>query len=302
MFALLPVGVDYRSQRYPIVTFTLIGINVVVYLVSLIWYFNSGERAEEWIFEHLWLIPSESTWYSYVTSLFVHGGFWHLFGNMVYLFLFGSCVEDTIGRGWYILFYFAGGIISNFAYIAASPEHFASDIPLGGASGAISACIGGFVLLFLKTKINFRYFILLFFKFWTGEFALPAWVVISFWFLKDLVFAVLNATRETSGGGVAFAAHVGGMLAGLAIMGSTKLKQRPSEQKQSAPIRIPSRIKAVPKQPATVYLCDAGAQSGPFTDYQVREMLNAGSVSGEAFYWEEGMPDWRSITEFSDRY
>jgi membrane associated rhomboid family serine protease len=301
MFLLLPVGVDYRSQRYPVVTFTLMGINVAVYIISLIYILSGGDDAEIRIMENFWLIPSESTWYTYITTLFVHGGFWHLLGNMIYLFLFGSCVEDTIGRGWYVLYYLVGGLVSDFAYIAASPEHFASDIPLGGASGAISACIGGFLLLFLKTKINFRYFIFLFFRFWTGEFALPAWVVISFWFGKDLFYAIMNATQHSSGGGTAFAAHVGGMLCGLAVIGSTKLFRRREEQPEHERIRVPARIH-VPSQPATIYLYEEGAQTGPFSEHHIREMLEKGSLGSEALYWEDGMPDWRSINEFSDRF
>jgi membrane associated rhomboid family serine protease len=302
MVVLLPIGVDYRSQRYPVVTFTLIGINVVVYLASLVYMLSGGEDAQEWIIGNLWLIPSESTWYTYITAMFVHAGFFHLLGNMIYLFLFGSCVEDTIGRWWFIGFYLAGGLVADFAHIAASPEHFASDMPLGGASGAISACIGGFVLLFLKTNINFLYFILLFFKFWTGEFALPAWLVISFWFLKDFFFMIITAAKETTGGGVAFAAHIGGMLSGLAMIGSYKLARRRGEKESaSEPVRIPSRIH-VQNQPATIFLYEGGAQSGPFTEYQIREMLDVGSLSAEAYYWEDGMPDWRNVSEFTDRF
>src|SRR5437899_6833304 len=156
MFFILPVGVDFRAQRYPVVTFTLMGINTVAYLVELIFYLfalqnGNEEQIEQWVQQHFWLIPSQSAWYTYVTALFVHAGFFHLLGNMVYLYLFGACVEDTIGRWQFVIFYLIGGLVSDFSHIASAPQHFGSEIPMGGASGAISACLGGFVLLLPKT-------------------------------------------------------------------------------------------------------------------------------------------------------
>src|SRR5205085_962953 len=138
------------------------------------------------------LIPGQSTWYTYLTSMFVHAGFLHLLGNMIYLFLFGCCVEDLIGRGQFLALYLLSGVVADFVYIACSPEHFASEIPMGGASGAISACMGAYLLLRAHAEIEFKYFALLFFRFFSGEFSLAAWVVISFWFLKDLFFAGLS--------------------------------------------------------------------------------------------------------------
>ena len=147
MFFLLPVGVDYRARRYPVVTFALMGICVVFYLLTLAFQLGNGsERTLEWTVNNLWLIPAESHWWTYLSSLFVHEGFFHLAGNMVYLFLFGSCVEDVLGRPRFVTFYLFCGLVSEFSHIAIAPGHFGSDIPLGGASGAISGCIGGFLL------------------------------------------------------------------------------------------------------------------------------------------------------------
>src|SRR5262245_32926958 len=107
---IIPVGVDYQTRRYPMVTFTLMGLNVAVYLLTLYFWFQDRsidvetveafkERSlEYWWQQHFWLIPNKSMVHTFLTSLFVHAGFWHLAGNMIYLFLFGSCVEDTIGR------------------------------------------------------------------------------------------------------------------------------------------------------------------------------------------------------------
>ena len=89
---------NYRTERLPIVTLSLIGLNTLVYLVSLFFYFTTGGESELWILRHLWLIPADWHWYCSFTYMFVHAGIFHLFGNMLFLFLFGSCVEDMIGR------------------------------------------------------------------------------------------------------------------------------------------------------------------------------------------------------------
>src|SRR5258708_5241642 len=153
MFFLLPVGVDYRARRYPVVTFTLMGLCVALYLITLGLRLAIGPDVLDWVVLNLWLIPAEAHWWTYLTSLFVHAGFFHLAGNMVYLFLFGSCVEDVIGRPRFVAFYLVSGFASELMHVAISPLHFASPIPLGGASGAISGCIGGFPLLFLPTAL-----------------------------------------------------------------------------------------------------------------------------------------------------
>jgi len=299
MFLVIPAGVDYSARRYPIVTFTLIGTNTLIWLATLIAFFQTHGDSDEWILNHLWLKPSESVWYTYITSLFVHAGFLHLLGNMIYLFLFGSCVEDIIGRWAFIAFYLLGGLAADFSHIAVTPEHFASDMPLGGASGAVSACIGGFLLLLHRTKIEFRWVVFVF-RVLTGVFWLPAWLVISFWFLKDLFFAIVSATTEESGGGVAFAAHVGGVLAGLAMIGTYKgyLRLRPpvEEAGEDEEGVIVQPIVAS-QEPATIYLCEGTTQSGPFTQAQVTQMLALGAISVETLYWEEGMAEWRVIAE-----
>src|SRR5260221_7465967 len=192
LFFLLPVGVDYRARRYPVVTFTLMGVCVVVYLISLGFKLSQGLEFLQWEMSNLWLTPSLSHWWTYVTSLFVHAGFFHLAGNMVYLFLFGSCVEDVIGRPRFVVFYLVCGLISEFTHVAAATDHFASDIPLCGASGAISGCIGAFLVLFLKTRIEVKWVVLLCFRIWYGECFLTASLVISFWFLLDLAGMALT--------------------------------------------------------------------------------------------------------------
>jgi len=308
MFILLPVGVNYQTNRLPVVTLSLMGLNTLVYLASLIATANGGEAAEAWIFENLWLAPAYSDWPAYLTSMFVHAGFFHLLGNMIYLFLFGCCVEDAIGRWQFAIFYLLGGLAADFAHIAATPDHFASEIPLGGASGAVTACIAGFLVLFSKQQIEFRYFGFFFVRFFSGEFFLAAWIVISFWFAYDLVFAALSYFTESTGGGVAFAAHVGGFLGGLALIGLYKLLPKKPSADDSTPDGQP-QLGGVPpaaapsaaelQEPPAIFLSENGVQSGPFNPYQIRQMVLLGSISTETFYWQEGMAEWSPIQDFA---
>jgi membrane associated rhomboid family serine protease len=176
MFIAIPVGMNYRTERLPLVTLSLIGVNTLVWLVSTICFFSTDGESEAWILKHLWLVPAQSYPWMYLTSMFVHAGIFHLAGNMLFLFLFGSCVEDIIGRWRFAGFYLAGGLIAEIAYIAMSPQHFRSEIPMGGASGAISTCMGMYLLLRADVNIEFKYFFWFFLIYLrAGEFEIPAW-------------------------------------------------------------------------------------------------------------------------------
>jgi Uncharacterized membrane protein (homolog of Drosophila rhomboid) len=310
MFIILPVGMNYQTRRLPIVTFTLIGLNVLIYLISLVFTLTQGKDAIEWIYGHLWLIPADSAWHPYLTSMFVHEGFFHLLGNMLYLFLFGCCVEDIIGRWRFTALYLLGGLAAEFAYIAGTPAHFASEIPMGGASGAISACMGAYLPLRSKVHIDFKYFGMFFFRVFSGEFSLAAWVVITFWFLKDVFFAVLSYNINEGGGGVAFGAHVGGFVAGLGLIGLHKLfSPKQNAETKRGPMRVPVR-KAAPvaarapvanvNETPTLYVYQGETQYGPYNLFQIQQMMADGSVTSDAQYWSEGMTDWRSIAELAD--
>jgi membrane associated rhomboid family serine protease len=306
MFILLPVGMNYRTERLPIVTFALIGLNTLIYLVSLIFFFSTGGDSEPWIYRHLWLTPADSLLWTYLTSMFVHAGILHLLGNMIFLFLFGCCVEDIIGRWRFLAFYLAGGLAAELAYIALTPDHFASDIPMGGASGAISTCMGMYLLLRAGADIEFKYFyfFLIFGGAGSGDFSVPAWMAISFWFLKDLFWMALGYVYQHRGGGVAFGAHVGGLLAGLALIGIYHWLERIRGESAEAETatRLPALVAVEShSETPTIYLHENGVQSGPFNQFQIQQMLSLGSISQEALYWSEGMTDWANVQELSGR-
>ena len=306
MFIILPVGVNYRTERLPIVTLTLIGINTLIYLVSLGFFFGTRGESELWIYRHLWLTPTDSMLWTYLTSMFVHAGIFHLLGNMIFLFLFGCCVEDIIGRWRFLAFYLAGGLAAELAYIALTPDHFASEIPMGGASGAISTCMGMYLLLRAGADIEFKYFyfLLMYGGAGSGDFSVPAWMAISFWFLKDLFWAALGYVWQRKGGGVACGAHGGGFLAGLALVGLYHLLGRkhgePADEEPVASLPASAIVETHNETPA-IYLHDGGVQSGPFNQFQIQQMLSLGSISRDAVYWSEGMTDWANVLELSDR-
>ncbi len=304
---------NYRTERLPLVTLSLIGVNTLVYLVSLICYFSQGSDSEIWIMQYLWLIPAQSFFWTFLTSMFVHAGIFHLAGNMIFLFLFGACVEDLIGRVKFLIFYLLGGLAAELVYIAMLPGHFTSEIPMGGASGAISACMGMYLLLRADADIEFKYF------FWfivikAGEFEIPAWIAITFWFAKDLLWAVIGMLSEQRGGGVAFGAHVGGLLGGVTLIMIYKWLVRRKENDavetiSSGLIIDPTKIIAVAYAPInapmntletpTIFLFDGTAQTGPFTLTQVQIKLRHGEISRDAQYWSEGMTEWQSVVDLA---
>ena len=168
-FFIIPVGVDYQARRYPVVTFTLMGLCTTIWLVTFLLHLAYGQVVDQWVVQQLWLVPAAARPWTYLTSMFVHANFFHLLGNMLYLFLFGSCVEDTLGRLRFIIFYLLGGLFAVLVHILCSLGHPSSLLPMGGASGAISACIGGFLVLFARTKIEFKWIIFFLFRLWNGN-------------------------------------------------------------------------------------------------------------------------------------
>ena len=148
------------------------------------------------------------TWEAAVTSMFLHGGWLHLIGNMWFLWIFGNNVEDSMGRLRFLLFYLLTGLAAVAAHVVSSPG---SVIPTVGASGAISGIMGAYLVLYPRVRVYTLFIIIIFIR----VIPLPAWVMLVYWFVLQLL---MGAGTPTDGGGVAFWAHVGGFVAGAVLV------------------------------------------------------------------------------------
>jgi membrane associated rhomboid family serine protease len=151
------------------------------------------------------------TWYTPLTSMFLHGGWFHLIGNMWFLWLFGNNVEDSMGHGRYLGFYLLSGLAAATVQSFASPN---SVIPMVGASGAISGIMGAYVVLYPRVRVHMLVFLFIFIT----RIVVPAYLMLGYWFLLQL----LGGSMATEQGGVAFYAHVGGFIAGALLISAFK--------------------------------------------------------------------------------
>ena len=297
MFFLIPVGVDYRTDRWPIVTFSIIGLCTGLYLLGVYLFveqIGTINQLSDPMIDRFGLVPNRATPTTWVSHMFLHAGFLHLLGNMVYLFLFGAVIEDMIGRVKFAAFFLIGGLAAAAVHIIFSAPSSA-DIPMVGASGAISSCLGAFVILQPQTQVQFRYFLWLFIPFLNGEFTLPSWLVISFWFLKDVIGFVVNTINPHAGGGIAFGAHIGGAIAGLVIAVGLRAIQS-SSRKNSR--------KDMDSEPSMdhrcIYVQQDGQKLGPYSPKEIRSMLQVSALYPESYYWQEGMTEWQSLDKYRD--
>jgi len=204
---MFPIRDHNPSTRTPYVTYVLVAANIGVFL-SYVALFGD-ERA---LFELFWTWGAVPVKISHgvglegiFTSMFLHAGFMHLAGNMLFLWIFGDNLEDKLGHLGYLVFYFASGLGAVALQIAVEPM---SNVPMVGASGAIAGVMGGYLLLFPRARIDVLIIIVVFFKI----FPVPAWIMLALWF----VFQVFNGTiTPADGGGVAHWAHAGGFIVGL---------------------------------------------------------------------------------------
>ena len=161
-------------------------------------------------------------WETVFTAMFMHASILHIGGNMLFLWIFGNNVENAMGPVKYIAFYVVGGIAALALQVAINPH---STVPTLGASGAIAAVLGGYIVLYPRARVLTLIFIILFFT----VIELPAWVLLGAWFALQAVFGATGLTSPTSAGGVAYFAHVGGFLFGVLTIRllATKRKQVP---------------------------------------------------------------------------
>jgi membrane associated rhomboid family serine protease len=202
---MFPIRDHNPSGRTPYVTYALILANVAVFMAMLPLYDSPRQLAA---FYYTWgLVPAVGSASNYLTMMFLHGGFMHLAGNMLFLWVFGDNMEDRMGHLPFLGFYLLSGIAAGVAQVEAQP---ASTYPMIGASGAIAGVMGGYLLLFPRARIDVLVIIIIFIRI----IPIPAWIVLSFWFVIQLFS---GAATPADGGGVAYWAHMGGFIAGLVM-------------------------------------------------------------------------------------
>ncbi len=215
---MFPIADDNPRQDTPVVTWSLIAICVLVFF----WQLSLGTRGGEAAFYQFGMIPARlfgtetldpalvevPAIVTVFTSMFMHGGFMHLGFNMLFLWIFGDNVEDSMGHGRYLAFYLLCGVAAAMAQALVNPG---STIPMVGASGAISGVLGAYLLLHPHATVRTVIFLGVFLT----MMHLPASIVLGLWFLLQLVSAAFATTGEP---GVAFWAHVGGFVAGMVLV------------------------------------------------------------------------------------
>ncbi len=236
---MIPLRDTTQSKNYPVVNTAIIAVNVLVYLIEL----AQGPALNKFIYIYglvpiRYSAPQVSAYFttgqqvfSFVSFMFLHGGFWHLFGNMWSLYIFGDNVEDRLGPARYLVFYITCGIVSGFSHLLIN---WHSHIPTIGASGAIAGVMGAYFILYPRSRILTLvplFFIPLFFE-------IPAFFFIGLWFVMQFLNA---ASTPAHGGGIAWWAHIGGFLFGIFLIKlllkapelgvSQKIREKTSKQK-----------------------------------------------------------------------
>jgi membrane associated rhomboid family serine protease len=202
----IPLRDVIPSRTTPYVTVALVVINVLVFLYQL----SLGELVNEFVFD-FGLVPADFAWVNVLTSMFLHGGFLHAAGNMLYLWIFGDNVEDRMGHGRFLAFYLLCGTAAALAQTVMVPD---SPVPMVGASGAIAGVMGAYFVLYPHSRIVTLLPIIIFWQI----IEVPAILFLGIWFLMQLLSGVGSIATATGGepaGGVAFWAHVAGFAAGL---------------------------------------------------------------------------------------
>lgn len=226
---LLPLKDDIPSQRFPFVTYSIIAINVVVFMFEA----AMGREQLQAFFQLVAVIPSEYTaflrgepvpllklLFAPFASMFLHGGWMHLFGNMWFLYLFGDNVEDAMGHSRFLLFYLLSGLAATVAHISVNPL---SPVPIVGASGAISGVVGAYFVMFPTARV----LTLVPIFFLVDIVLLPAVIFIGLWFLFQFWSGLLSLAVPHLGG-VAWWAHIGGFVTGLILAPIMREKRRPT--------------------------------------------------------------------------
>ncbi len=214
---MIPLRDNIPSRRFSIVNTILIALNVSVFLFEglLLGPEQQREFVTAWglVPSRFWREGGLHNWVTLLSSIFMHGGWWHLISNMLALYIFGDNIEDRVGHVIYIVFYFLSGLAASSAHLVVYSQ---SPIPTVGASGAIAGVLGGYLVLYpharVLTLVPVFYFLRMV--------EIPAMIYLGFWFISQLfngLFA-LTAVDVFQGGGVAWWAHIGGFVFGVVVI------------------------------------------------------------------------------------
>lgn len=214
---MIPIRDENPTTRTPVVTIGLIAINVLVFVLQML---QPSEAQQQFVFA--WgAIPRDITmgwdllpaipiaWLTLFTSMFMHGGLMHLGGNMLYLWIFGNNIEDRLGHVKFLVFYLIGGLVAALSHVFFAPS---SDIPMVGASGAISAVLGAYIVAYPQARVIVLFWIVVFVRF----IRVPALLMLGVWFAMQIFGFTGDAGSQ--GGGVAWLAHIGGFAVGVVLI------------------------------------------------------------------------------------
>ena len=260
---MFPIKDNIPTDRFPVVTVVLIALNVIAYFFWQKGGLSFGDPSNPDYFDNLVryaTIPYEITnpgqqcapvtseaftcstqfgerfdlppaYVTVFTSMFMHGGLLHLGGNMLFLWIFGNNVEDSMGPVKFVVFYLLGGLAATAAQILVGPD---SMVPNIGASGAVAGVLGGYIVLFPKARVVTIIFIVFFFTI----LELPALLILGFWFVQQALFGYFDlASGVGQGGGVAYFAHIGGFVFGLIAIKLFADERKRRRQQEAAPLR-----------------------------------------------------------------
>ncbi|HKE24268.1 MAG TPA: rhomboid family intramembrane serine protease [Bryobacteraceae bacterium] len=206
---MFPLRDTQKSYSKPVVTILLIVVNILVFLYE----FSLNDFQLNHFIATYGLVPARFSIEHIFTAMFLHGGWFHVLGNMWFLWIFGDNIEDILGHGKYLMFYLMCGVA---AALLQTYFNYDSRVPMVGASGAIAGVMGAYMVKFPRARI--LTFVLIIFFFYTFE--VPAWLMLIYWFVLQLFggFDAITESQYSQGGGTAFFAHVGGFIAGMILI------------------------------------------------------------------------------------
>ena len=216
---MFPVSDVIPSRSTPVVTLGLIAANALLFLYELT-LSDSGLRH---LFHTYGVIPGDFVWFSVVTSTFLHAGWLHFLGNMLYLWIFGDNVEDRLGHPGFLALYLSCGALSAFAHVEINPLSF---LPMVGASGAIAGVMGAYFVLYPQSRVLTAVFLF----FYLDLIEIPALIFLGIWFLMQFFSGLGSIGADAASGGVALGAHVAGFVIGAMIGALWRGRERHRQQ------------------------------------------------------------------------